>query len=305
MKKIRPLFPLSLAMLAPLSAFAQNAADANDPLLQPIAAKYAERWAKPQQPVRLFGNSFYVGTESLSIVLVDTGAGLILFDGALPQFVRMTQTNIRALGFDPKHIKFIFVSEAHYDHAGGIAALARDSGATVVTSASTAPEMLTGVVGKDDPQASIADPMYPVTKIKMMRDGEVLRLGNVAVTGHATEGHTKGSMSWSWRSCEGNACANLIFVSSLNAVSADGYRFIENPSRVAMLRHGMAKLATLPCDIAIPSHADTTDLPANLAKLIAKPSVNPLFAPGQCKSLAALYTKRLNDRLANERASGN
>src|SRR3546814_14808191 len=46
----------------------------------------------------------------------------------------MILSNVRKLGFDPRDIKFILSTEPHYDHAGGIAALARDTGATVVAS---------------------------------------------------------------------------------------------------------------------------------------------------------------------------
>lgn len=179
-------------------------ADREDPLLRPIAEQYAARWLKPQRPARLFGQSYYVGFKGLSVVLVRTRAGLILFDGGVPQSVRAIQANIRALGFDPRQIKYIFVTEPHWDHAGGVAALARDSGATVIAGAAAVDELRRGNVGADDPQASIHAPMPGVARVRGVRDGEQVRLGGVTITARATPGHTRGSTSWLWRCAKGN-----------------------------------------------------------------------------------------------------
>src|SRR3546814_3160584 len=70
-----------------------------------------------------------VGFAGMSVALIDTGDGLVLVDGALPQAAPAILVNVRKLGFDPKDIKFILSTEPHFDHAGGLAALARDTGA--------------------------------------------------------------------------------------------------------------------------------------------------------------------------------
>ena len=298
-------FGLALLTLLSGPAGGQAAADRDDPLLRPIAEQYAARWLKPQKPVRLFGQSYYVGFKGLSVVLVRTSAGLILFDGGVPQSVRALQANIRALGFDPKQIKYIFVTEPHWDHAGGVAALARDSGATVIAGAAAVTELRTGNVGADDPQASIHAPMPGVARVRGVRDGEQVRLGGVTVTARATPGHTRGSMSWSWRSCESKRCATLVFAASINPVSADDYRFTAHPERVALLRRGAEKLAQQRCDIAIPSHPDTNDTLKHLAALERSRTPNPLLDKDACRSLAATYAKRLDARLAKEKGARN
>lgn len=292
----------ALAALTLLTAHADGQrADRDDPLLRPIAPQYAARWLEPQTPVRLHGQSHYVGFKGLSVVLVRTRAGLILFDGGVPQSVRAIQANIRKLGFDPKQIKYIFVTEPHWDHAGGIAALARDSGATVVAGTAAVSELRSGRVRADDPQASIHEPMPAVARVRGLSDGQTIRLGETIVTAHATPGHTAGSTSWSWRSCEGRNCATLVFAASINPVSADAYRFTDHPERVAMLRQGAAKLASLRCDIAIPSHPDTNDTLKHLAALERSRERNPLLDKRACRSLAATYAQRLDARLAKEK----
>lgn len=294
-----------LAAFAVLSgqAHGQQQADRDDPLLRPIAPKYAAQWLKPQTPVRMHGQSYYVGFEGLAIVLIRTNAGLVLIDGGVPQSVRATQANIRKLGFDPRQIKYILVTEPHWDHAGGVAALARDSGATVIAGQAAVAELRRGNVGKDDPQASIHEPMPPVSRIRGVRDGEALRIGGVTIVARATPGHTAGSISWQWQSCEAKRCATFVFAASINPVSDDHYRFSDHPERVALLRQGAASLAALRCDIAIPSHPGTNGTLEHLAALERSRARNPLIEKAPCRALATIYTERLDARLAKEKSA--
>src|SRR4051812_24106292 len=109
-------------------AFAQQSAD---PLTAPIAADHAQRWLGEEAPVRLFGNSWLVGFSGLNVGLIRTSAGLVLIDAEVPQSVPMLEAHVRALGLKITDIKYILSTEPHWDHAGGLAALSRDSGATV------------------------------------------------------------------------------------------------------------------------------------------------------------------------------
>ena len=93
-------------------------------------------WNAPQEPFKLYGNSYYVGPAGLSAVLITSPDALILMDGALPQSAPVIDELIRALGFDTSKIRIIANSHGHYDHAGGIAAIQRATGATVVASPS-------------------------------------------------------------------------------------------------------------------------------------------------------------------------
>ena len=148
---------LSIALAAMALPFATHAeTPATDPLTQPIASPYAAQWNRPQQPARIHGDTYYVGVGGLSVVLIDTREGLILIDGALPQSVAAIKEHILELGFRLEDIKFILNTEAHFDHSGGIAALARDSGAQVVASPLGAEALRAGAVLAADPQGFAA-----------------------------------------------------------------------------------------------------------------------------------------------------
>jgi len=278
---------------------------AHDPLLAPIAPDYAARWLKPEAPIKVYGNSYIVGFAGLSVGLIKTSQGLILIDGALPQAVPAIEANIRSLGFKVSDIKLILSTEPHYDHAGGLAALARDSGATVVASAPAAEALRRGRPGAEDPQLADLVPFPAVARLRAVKDGEVIRLGDVAVTARATPGHTAGSMSWTWTSCERRACKAMVFGSSLNPVSSDGYRFSDpgNAALVASFRRSLETVRGLKCDVLVSAHPDQSGGDDKLARARLGQAPNPFVDPGACRAYADRYAARLDKRLADERAT--
>ena len=278
----------ALSALAIVLGPAASGQPADDPLLRPIAPEHSARWLEPRAPSRLHGNSWLVGFGGLNVALIDTGAGLILIDGAVPQAVPALEANIRQLGFRVEDIALILSTEPHFDHAGGIAALARDSGATVVASAAAAQVLRRGRSGPDDPQAAHLPGFPAVERLRIVADGETLRLGDTGIVARATPGHTAGSMSWSWRSCDPAGCVDIVFASSLNPASADGYRFSDPANRpvVESFRRTFAAMRALPCDRLVTPH------PAQAGEA---------SAPGEaCRSYADAHEARLNARLAEE-----
>lgn len=269
-------------------------------------------WNRPLAPFRIFGNTYYVGVGGLSSLLVTSDAGHILLDGGLPQSAPLIDANIRALGFRTEDVRLILASHEHYDHVGGIAALQRASGATVAHSAPGARALERGEPNPDDPQYALGREAnsYPaVPDVRVVADRETLRVGPLAVTAHRTPGHTPGSTTWTWRSCdpgprrsgakaEGDRCLDIVYADSLNAVSADDFRFSADPVRVAAFRESIARVAALPCDIVIAVHPGFTDLEDKLARRQSKPANDPFIDPQGCRSYAASASKALEARLA-------
>ena len=188
-----------------ITAFACIAATTVAAQLVPDAAKECPQcaaWNVPQQPFRVFGNTYYVGTAELSAILIAGDDGLVLLDAALPQSAQLIDRSIEELGFETADIRLIVNSHTHFDHAGGIAALQRASRATVAASERAAEALRAGELNADDPQFAIDDNDFaPVQNVRVIRDGETLTVGDVQITAHFTPGHTPGGTTWSWRSC--------------------------------------------------------------------------------------------------------
>lgn len=276
-------------------------------LTQPLAAFAAESWSQPQEPAHIYGNTYYVGTVGLSSVLIHTAAGAILLDGTLEKSAPLVEANIRKLGFKLGDVKLILNSHAHFDHAGGIATLQRDSGATVVASPSGAQALRLGHAVADDPQAGyVKDSSWPaVTQVREVRDGEVVRVGDIAVTAHYTPGHTPGSTTWTWQSCENGRCLDVVYADSLNPISAPGFHFLADathPDLTAGVRKSIRTVASLPCDILISVHPDIAGVDKKLQQLAAKPAVNPFIDAQACRAYAERADKLLDARIAEEKS---
>jgi metallo-beta-lactamase class B len=254
----------------------------------------------------VFGNTYFVGTAGLGTVLVTSEKGHVLLDGGLPQSAPLIDASIRKLGFRTEDVRLIVNSHAHYDHAGGIGALQRASGAMVAASASGAAAIEMGGAPADDPQYGFGEEAnrFPrATKVRVVADGETLKVGDLAVTAHLTPGHTPGRTTWTWRSCEGPRCLDVVYADSLNAVSAPGFRFTgdaTHPSREASFRKSIATVGALPCDILLTVHPSFADLAGKLRRLQEQPASEPFVDPAGCRAYADGASKRLDLRVAEE-----
>ena len=297
---MKPLLCAALAFALPVLA---NAAD--DPLTRPIVSDAAAKWNRAQAPQRIHGDTWYVGVHGLSAVLIHGDAGSILLDGGLPQSAPQIEAHIRQLGFKLEDVKLILNSHAHFDHAGGIAALQRDSGAEVLASPSGAQALRSGRVVADDPQAGYTDNGFPaVARVREVHDGETVRLGSLAVTAHFTPGHTPGSTTWSWRSCVQDDCANVVYADSLNAISAPGFHYLADATHAdlsASFRRSIDTVANLPCDILISVHPEIAGVDAKLEVMQQRPKTNPFIDTDACRNYANAYREMLDARIELEK----
>lgn len=286
-----------LFALAPSAATAQRAAltGAYDSAACPSCAV----WNAPQAPLRLFGNTYYVGTRGLSALLITSNEGHILIDAGLPNSAPLILANVAALGFRASDIRIILNSHAHYDHAGGIAALQEVTGARVVASAASARVIERGLPDHDDPQHGIALPMPPVRDVEVIGAEQVVRLGPLALTRHATGGHTPGGTTWSWRACDGVRCLDFVYADSQSPISEDGFRFTDGtryPTAIADFERGHALLETIDCDVLITPHPGASSLWER-----ATTAPDGLIDRQACKRYAASARRALQARLAVER----
>jgi len=272
----------------------------------PIECRPCADWNRPQEPFRLFGNTYYVGTAQLSAILIAANGGLILLDGALPQSAPLVDANIRALGFRTEDIKLILSSHTHFDHVGGIAALQRASGATLAASASSADALRRGQPTPDDPQFALQDKRFPaVNDVQVIEDGETLTVGDVKITAHFTPGHTPGGTSWTWRSCENERCLDVVYADSLNAVSADAFRFTgssTSPSIVDVFKRSIRTIEALPCDVLLSPHSGFFDMDGKLRRR-REGNANAFVDAAACRAYASAASVRLDRRIAEEDAT--
>jgi metallo-beta-lactamase class B len=295
-----PRLTTTLAFILPIAAAhslrAQQTQRADTSAYSAAECPSCAEWNAPAKPVHLYANVYYVGTRGLSALLLTSSGGHVLIDAGLPESAPQVIANVRALGFLVEDIRLILNSHAHYDHAGGIAALQRASGADVAASRASAAVLRTGTVGSSDPQHGIALAYTPVRRVREIADGDTVRVGSTWLVAHLTPGHTPGGTSWSWRSCEGATCLDFVYADSQTPVSADNFYFTRSTAYPAALQdfeRGFKVLEGIACDVLITPHPGASQLWQRVER-------GTLRDPGACRRYAATARQQLAKRVTVE-----
>ena len=256
-----------------------------------------EEWTDPGPPLHVHGSTYYVGTCTISAILITSPKGHILLDGGMTGSAPSVAANIERLGLKLSDVRLIGASHEHNDHSGAIAELQKMTGAAVMAMPSAFNALETGKVEKEDPQFGLPN-SYPGSKVGIILfDGLPLRAGPIPITAYATPGHAPGSTSWTWRSCEAKRCVQIVYADSVSAVSADNYRFSDNGRYVADFRRSLRAIGRLKCDLLITPHPSASEF---IERMDGK---QPLVGPGQCADYARRGAAALDARLAKEAAA--
>jgi len=288
------------AFLSPGVATAAPSAKAPtpDPSLAALskACEGHDGWSDPAPPAHIFGNTWYVGTCGITVLLVTSPKGHVLIDGGPPEAAPLVARNIAALGFSPEDVRWIVASHEHFDHVGGLAQLGTLTGARVAVLTAQAAILRKGQNDATDPQFGAIHGFAPIAVDRTLADGGHLTLGPLVLTAHATPAHSPGSTSWTWTTCEGRTCRRIAYADSASTISADGYRFTAHPDRVAGVNAGIAALSSLPCNLLLTPH------PGQSAMFERFAGKQPLFAVKPCRAYADAAKARFAARLERERA---
>ncbi len=148
-------------------------------------------WAYACEPFAVSDHAYYVGNTWVGSYLLDTGEGLVLIDCGMPQTVYLIFESIRKLQFDPRDIRIILLTHAHYDHAGGAEAIRRYTGAELYLGKEDVP-----LIGH--PELLLSDrihcPDFQVDRV--YEDAHPVCLGRFSVRTVHTPGHTPGARSF-------------------------------------------------------------------------------------------------------------
>lgn len=237
-----------------------------------------QNWSLPFEPRKIIGNIYYVGSNLISSFLIVTPKGHILLDtghaGMLPQ----VKANIVKLGFQPKDVKFLLNSHAHFDHCGGFAEFKRQTGATVIASKLDGELMMRG--GKGDFYWGDDLAYEPVTPDRFVSDGDTVELGGVRLIAHLTPGHTKGCTSWSMRANDGGRDYDVLFLCGLTVSPYKLTNNVQYPNIVEDARNTLKRLRTMHADVLLASHGFYFDLEGKVARQ-KQGNGNPFMDPAE------------------------
>jgi metallo-beta-lactamase class B len=235
-------------------------------------------WKEPIEPFRVIGPIHYVGTAELASYLITTSEGHILLDTPCEGETPLVLESIRKLGFDPRDIKILLNSQAHYDHTGGLRAIRELSGARLMAGAGDRELLERG--GRGD--FAFGDRLlFPeVTVDRALEDGDEITLGGVTLTVRLTPGHTRGSTTYLTTVEEGGRSYRVVFPASLSV--NPGVRLASPPSYEGIAedyRQSIEILESLKPDVFLAAHGIAFGL-REKAELLRKGAASNPFVGG-------------------------
>jgi metallo-beta-lactamase class B len=230
---------------------------------------------QPLKPFRVVANIYYVGANEVTSYLIAGNAGHILLDGGFAETAPQIRQNIETLGFHLADVKILLNSQAHFDHAGGLAKLKALTGAQLIASAADAESLARG--GRGDFAFDDRLTYEPIKADRIVADGESISLGDTKMTAHLTPGHTKGCTTWTMSVEENGRILHVVF---LGGVTIPGYKLVGNKQYPAIAddyARSFSLLKRLPCDVFLGAHGFYFGLEKKLPRLGETP--NPFIDP--------------------------
>lgn len=141
----------------------------------------------PTRTKRITENIFAVKTIMVNLFVVKNGDNTICIDTGFGN--ERVKRGLSRLGIDPLTVSHVFLTHSDYDHAECIDLFAKAD----VYLSKDEEQMVNGTTTRTF-GAKYNSPIS--RKYNLLKDEEVVRIGNIVVKGITTPGHTPGSMSY-------------------------------------------------------------------------------------------------------------
>jgi glyoxylase-like metal-dependent hydrolase (beta-lactamase superfamily II) len=137
---------------------------------------------------------------------MQTSDGITLFDTGPESTFENVTAELRNIGCTPEDVRHVFLSHIHFDHAGSAWRFAQ-LGAVVYVHPRGAPHLIdptklvdsaTRIFGDDMPKLWGRIAPVPAARIRVLEDGDAVRLGDIEVHAIATPGHASHHHVYHW-----------------------------------------------------------------------------------------------------------
>ena len=233
-------------------------------------------------PFRIAGNVYYVGNKAVCSHLIDTGEGLILIDTSYPEMDHLLFNAIWEAGFNPKDIKIILHTHAHFDHFGATVSLQKLYGAKAYLgrqeweSVQRKPELL---MISQEPYAAYRMFRPDV----LLEDGQDITLGNTTIHCVLTPGHTEGTMSFFFDVKDGEHTYRAGTFGGAGFITLYQEHFIRYgvPNLQQTFLDSIARLKEERVDLVLGNHPAPNHVLEKREQMLRQPdALNPFLMPG-------------------------
>jgi glyoxylase-like metal-dependent hydrolase (beta-lactamase superfamily II) len=142
----------------------------------------------------------------IASTLLETNDGPALFDTGPESTFENVASELGKIGVEPRHVRHVFLSHIHFDHAGAAWRFA-ELNATVYVHPRGAPHLIdpaklvasaTRLYGDDMERLWGKFGAIPAERVRILEDGDVVRVSPFEVRAIATPGHASHHHVYSW-----------------------------------------------------------------------------------------------------------
>jgi metallo-beta-lactamase class B len=255
---------------------------------------------QPVEPFRIADGVYFVGASDLSSYLITTTDGHILIDSGYEATVPPIAASVAKLGFKMRDIKILLNTQAHFDHAAGLARLKEMTGARLMISEPDVPVIESG--GRGDFVLTSPEAAFPPVRV----DRPLRRRSSTARQQNAhrwTPGHTKGCTTWTFDAADRGKTYKVVVLCGLTILP--GTRVSGMPAYPTIetdYERSFEVLKHLPVDIFLGAHPSYYD-GANKARALRDhpDAANPFVDPAGFHPCVDRAEKRFREQLAEEK----
>jgi metallo-beta-lactamase class B len=259
-------------------------------------------------PKRIYGPLYYVGDNTVSAHLIDTGEGLVLIDSLYPPSVHVLLQQIWEAGFDPANIRYIVHTHAHLDHFGGTKPLVDMFGCRTFMGAIDA-ELMENASPITMLEVDCYPPLSETRLFKVderLQDGDAVTLGNIRIEAVSCPGHSPGNMSYFF-TVDGEQGPKKVGINSAGGNTPVAYDVLDRLGLPYSLREDFVasakKLMDREVDIAIGTHPFIGDTIGRLKRLHEGGGENPFIDPSLWRTMMEAAIRSFED-MAEREAKG-
>lgn len=244
-------------------------------------------WEGRILPFRIVGGVYFVGTYQASSHLIDTGDGLIMIDTGYANALYLVLDSIRLLGFRIEDIRYVVHTHYHYDHAQATAYLL-----PLLPAAKT-------VIGvRDDKMVTELGYFTPDIIVK---DGDILTLGNTAIRFMETPGHTAGTLSFFFDTEEKGRIYRVGMFGGAGRNTLTRENLIAYPACRSDYRKSLDRLRKEHVDVMLGNHVWNNDTEEKGKAFLADPTHNPFLDDTLFGKFLDHCSRKLDELEAKER----
>ena len=245
------------------------------------------------EPIKLFDNVYFVGTNTVGSIVVDTGDGLVMIDTGIGDIdVAMMVNDMKKSGLDPSKIKLILISHEHFDHYGGVQYLKKH----VCPEAKVAMSLTGWNLLQTVPSEWAYIGTRPQSVDIYLIDGMKIKVGKEIFQIVSTPGHSPGCLSFIFPVTDNGE----IHMAGLMGGSAVWPTQVETQLYKSSIEYFKAIAKAAKCDVGLGFHMQEGDFAKLRVRKTGEP--NPLVI-GEYK-FDTVYLKKYRDRYLQMLKSG-